>query len=46
MPYYDIDPKWIKEKFGVEVTAPRNATQMAAHNVAGEPPCNPDGFFA
>ncbi|MCR4559411.1 MAG: DUF935 domain-containing protein [Bacteroidales bacterium] len=33
MPYYDIDPKWIKEKFGVEVLGKRiDNSQFAADN--------------
>jgi phage gp29-like protein len=39
MPYYDIDPKWIKEKFGVEVTAKRaDNPQLAIGS-------SPDSFF-
>ena len=41
MPYYDIDPKWIKEKFGVEVTAARNVSGSAGLSFKE---C--DGFFA
>lgn len=33
MQYFKVDPEWIKEKFGIEVTGPRNK--------AGEG----DGFF-
>ena len=45
MPYYDIDPKWIKEKFGVEVTASKAA---AALSLSSRPPYLADnnGFFA
>ena len=44
MPYYDIDPKWIKEKFGVEVVGSRSVggSPALSYNVAGAP----DNFFA
>ena len=47
MPYYDIDPKWIKEKFGVEVVGSRSVggSPALSYNVTGEPPCAPDNFF-
>ena len=43
MPYYDIDPKWIKEKFGVEVVGSRSVggSPALSYNVAGAP----DNFF-
>lgn len=28
LPYYEIDPKWIKDTFGIEVTARKTAAQM------------------
>ncbi len=28
LPYYEIDPEWIKETFGLDVTARKTAAQM------------------
>ena len=42
MPYYDIDPKWIKEKFGVEVTASKAAALSSSQPYLSDT----DPFFA
>ena len=39
MPYYDIDPKWIKEKFGVEVLGTKTPSALSLKSPQ-------DGFFA
>jgi hypothetical protein len=34
MPYYEIKPEWIKEKFGIEVEGKREANPLTALNIA------------
>jgi len=33
LPYFEVDPVWVKEKFGVEVTGKREATQQNTLNL-------------
>ena len=43
-PYYDIDPQWIKDTFGIEVTKRIDNSQLRMDNNNGK--LNLDSFFA
>ena len=44
LPYYDIDPQWIKDTFGIEVTKRIDNGQLTIDNNNGK--LNLDSFFA
>jgi len=43
LPYYDIDPQWIKDTFGIEVTKRIDNSQLTIDNNKGK--LNLDSFF-